>query len=119
MRLSYTISGDRRRPAVLFLHGFMGSSGDWGGITAVLEERYFCVAVDLPGHGTSVGLPLESYTFEVAARMVLAVLGELGIERTTLVGYSMGGRLALYTALRIPQRVSRLVLVGASPGIAD
>lgn len=84
---------------------------------AALEERFFGVAVDLPGHGVSVGLPPESYTFEGAARAVIAVLDELEIGRTTVVGYSMGGRLALYLALRHSERCSGLFLESASPGL--
>lgn len=112
-------SGGPGRPAILFLHGFMGSSRDWENATAALGERFFCVAPDLPGHGASVGLPPESYTFESVARAVLGVLDELGIERATLVGYSMGGRLALYLALYHPERCAGLLLESASPGLQD
>ncbi len=101
--LNYTTSGRTRDPAVLFLHGFMGSSRDWSDVIAALEERFRCVAVDLPGHGASLGLPYPgSYTIEGAARSVLRLLDELGIASPALVGYSMGGRLALYLALRHP-----------------
>lgn len=84
---------------------------------AALEGRFYGVAVDLPGHGVSVGLPPESYTFEGAARAVISVLDELEIGRVTVAGYSMGGRLALYLALRYPQRCSGLFLESASPGL--
>lgn len=97
----------------------MGSSRDWENVTAALGERFFCVAPDLPGHGASVGLPPESYTFESAAWAVLGVLDELGIGRTTLIGYSMGGRLALYLALYHPERCAGLLLESASPGLQD
>ena len=50
--LNYEVSGDRRSPAVVFLHGFMGSSADLRGIMAVIEDHTFRIAVDLPGHGT-------------------------------------------------------------------
>lgn len=66
-----------------------------------------------------MGLPPESYTFEGAARAVLGVLDELGIERATLVGYSMGGRLAFYLALYHPERCAGLLLESASPGLQD
>ncbi len=116
--LNYTTSGRPRDPAVLFLHGFMGSSRDFSNIMAALEERFRCVAVDLAGHGASVGLPYPgSYTFEGAARSVLRLLGELGISRPAVVGYSMGGRLALWLALRHPERCCGLFLESASPGL--
>lgn len=115
--LNYAVSGTPDLPAVLFLHGFMGSGADWKSVIATLEGRFRCVAVDLPGHGASVGLSPESYIFENAARLVLDMLDELEIDKMTFVGYSMGGRLALYLVLRYPERCSGLFLESASPGL--
>jgi 2-succinyl-6-hydroxy-2,4-cyclohexadiene-1-carboxylate synthase len=115
--LSYTLSGPTRYPTVLFLHGFMGSAADWRDVTTVLGDRVRCLAADLPGHGASLGLPPEEYTVDGAARALLDLLDELGIERSIVVGYSMGGRLALYFALRHPERCAGLFLESASPGI--
>lgn len=84
-----------------------------------LKERFYCVAVDLPGHGASLGLSPEGYTMEEAARSLVGLLEELGVGRTTAVGYSMGGRLALYFALRYPERCAGLFLESASPGLED
>jgi len=115
--LHYTLSGDTRRPAILFLHGFMGSAVDWRDVMVGLDEQFRCLAVDLPGHGASVGLPRETYTFERAARAVISALDETGTERAAFAGYSMGGRLALFIALRYPKRCSGLFLESASPGL--
>jgi 2-succinyl-6-hydroxy-2,4-cyclohexadiene-1-carboxylate synthase len=115
--LSYEVSGDHRSQAVLFLHGFMGSSADWRGLMSVIGPRAFCIAVDLPGHGASLGLPPKTYTIEGATRAVIDVLDRLEVERTSMAGYSMGGRLALYLALRYPGRCSGLFLESASPGL--
>ena len=117
VRLNYVSSGASGRPAVLFLHGFMGFSGDWQEVYAAIGDETLTVAVDLPGHGASLGLPPRDYTFEGAARAVVGVLDRLGVDRTALVGYSMGGRLALYLALRHPKRCTGLFLESASPGI--
>jgi 2-succinyl-6-hydroxy-2,4-cyclohexadiene-1-carboxylate synthase len=117
--LSYTVSGDPDRPAILFLHGFMGSGADWADTISALDERFCCVAPDLPGHGRSLGLTPEDYTIEGAARTLLDLLDDLEIERPAVVGYSMGGRLALYLALRHPERCAGLFLESASPGIDD
>ncbi len=97
----------------------MGSSADWRETYAAIGDEAFTVAVDLTGHGASLGLPPEVYTFEGAARAMIEVLDELELERTALVGYSMGGRLALYLALRHPERYSGLFLESGSPGLQD
>jgi 2-succinyl-6-hydroxy-2,4-cyclohexadiene-1-carboxylate synthase len=115
--LNCDISGDRRSSAVLLLHGFMGSSADWRGIVPALGDRALCIAVDLPGHGASLGLPPESYTVEGATRAVIDTLDGLEVDRPVAVGYSMGGRLALYLALRYPERCAGLFLESTSPGI--
>ena len=104
---------------ILFLHGFMGSGADWTDVISALDDRLYCVAPDLPGHGASLGLPREAYTIEGAARRLLELLDGLGDGRPTIAGYSMGGRLALYLALRYPQRCSALFLESTSPGIED
>ncbi len=110
--------GRRQDPAVLFLHGFMGSSGDWAGVMDELENAHHCLAVDLPGHGASTGLDDRFYTMEGAAQALIEVLDERGIARCAVVGYSMGGRLALYFAMQFPERCRVLVLESASPGLA-
>ena len=119
IELRYTVSGDPHRPTVLFLHGFMGSGADWSDAISALDERFYCVAPDLPGHGVSLGLLPEAYTVEGATRAVLDLLDRFGAARPAIVGYSMGGRLALYLALRHPERCSGLFLESASPGIED
>ena len=84
---------------------------------AALEKDFYCVAVDLPGHGASLGLPPESYTMDGVAQSLCVILDELGFGQAAIVGYSMGGRLALYFALRHPERCSGLFLESASPGL--
>ena len=115
--MNHAVSGRPAGPAVLFLHGFMGSSWDWRGVTASIGDEISVVTVDLPGHGASLGLPPEAYTIEGVARAVVGVLDETGLDRAAIVGYSMGGRLALYLALRHPERCAGLFLESASPGL--
>lgn len=97
----------------------MGSSADWLDVTSALEDRFRCIAPDLPGHGASLGLPSGSYSFEGAARATVRTMDDLDVGRATFVGYSMGGRLALYLALRYPRRCAGLFLESASPGLED
>ncbi len=117
MTLPHTTTGPPDAPAVLLLHGFMGARDDWREITGRLADDFRCLTVDLPGHGEAVGLPDEAYTFPAAAAALAETLDALGAGRCRVVGYSLGGRLGLYFALRYPERCLRLVLESASPGL--
>ncbi len=117
--LNHEVSGDLLSPTVLFLHGFMGSSADWREVIAALGDRTFRIAVDLPGHGASLELAPDTYKVEGAARAVIGILDGLEVVRPVMVGYSMGGRLALYLALRYPERCAGLFLESASPGLEN
>ena len=117
--LNFETSGERHSPTLLFLHGFMGSSADWREVTVTMGDRVYCIAVDLPGHGASLGLPPDTYTIEGATHAVIRTLDWLQIFRPVVAGYSMGGRLALYLALRYPNRCAGLILESASPGLAS
>lgn len=117
-RLHFDTVGEEGNPPVLFLHGFMGSSSDWQEIIDGLGGRFFCIAVDLPGHGRSVQLAEEdAYAVGGASDLVAEALSEIGVERAHVVGYSMGGRLALYFAVHHPERTLKVVLESASPGL--
>jgi 2-succinyl-6-hydroxy-2,4-cyclohexadiene-1-carboxylate synthase len=115
--LHYTTTGSRDLAPTCFLHGFMGSSSDWDVITDALTTDAYSVRVDLPGHGKSVGLPSYAYSMEGATQAIADVLDDAGIRKCHLVGYSMGGRTALYFAIHHPERVRSLVLESASPGL--
>lgn len=117
-KLHFESSGPSDAPAIVFLHGFMGSSADWGDVIDSLRDTFFCIAVDLPGHGQSVDLANEeAYSMEGTSKLIEAVIERAGRKDAHVVGYSMGGRLALYFALHVPDRCRRVVLESASPGL--
>ncbi len=97
---------------LVLLHGFTQTRHSWRRTIAALRGARRALAPDLPGHGHAAARPAS---FPACTGYVRA----LGGERFTLAGYSMGGRIALHAALALGDRVDRLVLVGASPGIAD
>lgn len=118
--MHYVKTGDPGKPPVVFLHGFMGSGRDWSSVINLLDKQFSAITIDLPGHGATGAMAEDSdYTLSATAAQVIAVLDELGIGKCPLVGYSLGGRLALVLALNYPDRFSHLALESASPGIKD
>ncbi len=93
------------------MHGFSQTGRCWEPVGSALGVAHDVVAVDAPGHGASVGVGADAAT-------AAAALGEVG-GRATYIGYSMGGRLCLRLAVDRPDLVERLVLIGATAGIAD
>ncbi len=112
------VRGEQDAPAVLFLHGFMGEGADWMEVADELCATCRCICPDLPGHGRTQ-LSGDRFSFDYVAAGLLARLDALGVSRCGLAGYSMGGRLALYLALRHPGRFHRVVLESATPGLRD
>jgi len=100
-------------PEIVLLHGFTNTGASWQPVISALGERYRAHAPDIRGHGTAA--ELEPVTLDA----VIADIDALASGPFTLVGYSMGGRIALHAALALPSRVQRLILIGASPGISD
>ena len=107
--------GPQDAPPVVFLHGFLGNADDWDAVAALLAPGYRCLCADLNALGRCGP---EACRMERAAAAILDALNARAVARCVLVGYSMGGRLALYCALRHPERFTRLVLESASPGIS-
>ncbi len=107
-------------PPLVVLHGFTGSGLDFLPLAAALRRRVMTVTVDLMGHGDSdAPQDPQRYSLDESVKDTLAVADALGLERFDLLGYSLGGRVALRVALKAPQRVLRLVLESSSPGIRD
>lgn len=100
-------------PTHVLLHGFTHTGASWGAVGAALDETYRPLAPDIRGHGAA------SELVPVDLEHVIDDVARLAPASFTLVGYSMGGRIALHAALALRPRVERLVLIGASPGIAD
>jgi 2-succinyl-6-hydroxy-2,4-cyclohexadiene-1-carboxylate synthase len=112
---------DAARPTIAMLHGFSGSSEDWTETAAALQAAGFtAIGIDLPGHGLT-GIPASSHRFTMpeTARDLAALITTLGIARAHWLGYSMGGRVALYLGVTEPARVASLILESTSPGIAE
>ncbi len=116
-QLDYYWIGDRYQPLILFLHGFMGNRHEFDVAQSMLGNDFSYLTVDLPGHGMQVFDSNEYYEMENTAQALINLLKHLNIKRCFLIGYSLGGRLALYLNLHFPKYFSKVILESASPGL--
>ena len=105
-------------PPLVLLHGFTGSGANWQHLVPLFAERYRTITIDLLGHGrTSAPPDPHRYGMAEVAADVAALLDAVAAQPVHLLGYSMGGRLALFMAVTAPERVRSLVLESSSPGL--
>ncbi|CAF1905444.1 unnamed protein product [Brassica napus] len=111
---------------MLFLHGFLGTGEEWIPIMKGISGSARCISVDIPGHGSSRVQSHASetqktppYSMEMIAEALYKLMEQITPGKVTIVGYSMGGRIALYTALRFSNKIEGAVIVSGSPGIKD
>lgn len=104
---------------VVALHGFTGSHQDFEPLQSLVSDDLVeFVTPDWPGHGKNKHeTDPKKYSLEAHMEIISEAVGSS--KRVILLGYSMGGRLALNWALHHPERIQKLILIGASPGIAD
>jgi 2-succinyl-6-hydroxy-2,4-cyclohexadiene-1-carboxylate synthase len=115
---NYQAIGCPDHPAILFLHGFMGDCYEFDEAIALLTDHFYCLAVDLPGHGkTQVAADDRHYTLPYTAYALIQFLQILKMQPCFLLGYSMGGRIALYLTLHFPDFFLKTVLESSSPGL--
>lgn len=98
-------------PPLILLHGFTQTRQSWRRTATALRSRYRVLTPDLPGHGQAAH---RTPSFDATTAYIRALAPE---EPFTLAGYSMGGRIALHAAFNL--NLTRLILIGASPGIQD
>jgi pimeloyl-ACP methyl ester carboxylesterase len=119
-RLHVRASGPTDAPAVILIHGFGASLQTWDAWAEGLSHTHRVIRLDLPGSGLSLPDPAANYTDARTIELLLALLDRLDLQRASLIGHSIGGRIAWTFAATHPERVDRLVLVSpdgfASPG---
>jgi pimeloyl-ACP methyl ester carboxylesterase len=113
-------SGPRDAPAVILIHGFGSSLQTWDAWAQSLSRHWRVIRFDLPGSGLSAPDPAADYTDARTMQLLLALLDTLGVQRASIIGHSIGGRIAWTFASQHPDRTDRLVLIApdgfASPG---
>ncbi|MBE2194655.1 MAG: 2-succinyl-6-hydroxy-2,4-cyclohexadiene-1-carboxylate synthase [Anaerolinea sp.] len=114
----YQIESRGEGEPLLLLHGFTGAAANWRPLMSVLASSCRVIAVDLLGHGQSeIPSAPERYQMPFAAADLAALVTQIEATPCHLLGYSMGGRLALYVAVHYPHLVRTLILENASPGL--
>jgi pimeloyl-ACP methyl ester carboxylesterase len=108
--LTYVDQGEG--PAVLFVHGLLGSHENWAHLIDTLDETHRVIVPDLFGHGASAKI-VPDFSLAAHAAHLRDLLDRLDIDRVTIVGHSLGGGISLEFCYLFPERVSRLVLVGS------
>lgn len=121
-RLHVRATGPKDAPAVILIHGFGASLHSWEAWAQGLSVGHRVIRFDLPGSGLSLPDPAGDYTDARSVELLIALMDHLGLQRASIIGHSIGGRIAWTFAARHPERVAKLVLVSpdgfASPGFA-
>ena len=121
LRLHVRDTGPREAPVILALHGFGSSLHAWDDVAAGLLDSHRVIRLDLPGFGLTGTDPTGDYSDARSHAVLLALMDAMYLDRVTLLGSSMGGRIAWSFAAAHPARVERLVLMApdgfASPGL--
>lgn len=108
---SWEVAGPEDAPPIVFVHGAMMGRSVWRPQVDALKDRYRCISVDQPGHGT---LRDRAFTLDVAVANVLEAIDQAAGGRAVLVGLSLGGYVAITLAGRYPDRVRGLVIAGCT-----
>jgi len=112
MHLDYTKMGSKGSN-IMILHGLFGNKRNWQSIARHLSANHQVYALDLRNHGNSPHAPKMSYP--VMAEDVMNFIEQHHLSTVNLIGHSMGGKVAMYLALKYPQHVKRLVIVDIAP----
>jgi len=104
--------GDQGEPLVI-LHGLFGSARNWQGIAKQLSACYTVYALDMRNHGSSPHA--DEMDYQSMSDDVLAFMALEGLAKATIIGHSMGGKVAMQLALSAPDKVSQLIVVDIAP----
>ena len=102
---------------LVLLHGIFAEKDHWVDFARPLTPRYRVLAPDLPGFGDSTRLPNQDYSYAEQVEHLKDFLDQLGVQRVHLGGSSMGGTIAALFAMRYPERVASVALIGAPHGL--
>jgi pimeloyl-ACP methyl ester carboxylesterase len=111
LQVHYKATGPEGAPALLLLHGFGSSLQAWDDWSVKLEQKYRVIRLDLPGFGLTGASPANDYSEEKDLATLTHFADKLGLEKFSVMGHSMGGKMAWSLAASQPERVQALVLM--------
>jgi pimeloyl-ACP methyl ester carboxylesterase len=111
LRMYYEVHG-KGQPVVLLHGSFMTITNNWPDMIARLSKTRQVIAVEMQGHGRTADIKRD-FSYENLSDDVAALLDYLKIPRADLIGYSLGGGVAMLTAIRHPDKVRRVVSISA------
>ena len=104
--------GTPQKPAILALHGWLDNANSFDQIAELMQQDYYLIAIDLPGHGYSSHLPIGSnYHFIDSIFIIIQVINALQLDKVHLLGHSLGACIGSLVAGIAPQRISSLSLI--------
>lgn len=110
VKLAYYEYGNPHYPPLIAVHGLNSSAATWDDMLPHLCESYYCILLDLPGHGNTASGPYD-YSIPFFAECIVHLTQYLGITSLSLLGHSMGGQISIYFANGYQQKVKELFLV--------
>lgn len=109
--MNYVTSG--QGPTVLLIHGLFGNLDNLKNLGQALEHKYQVIRIDVPNHGLSEHW--QQMDYPLLAKAMINLLDKCQIERAHVIGHSMGGKIAMATALAFPERINSLVAADIAP----
>ena len=103
MKLNHKVYGSGH--PVIIMHGLFGNGDNWRTIARMIEDQYQCIVVDMRNHGRSPHDPVMN--FQVMTEDILELMQDLQLEKVSLIGHSMGGKVAMQFALTHPAMVDK------------
>lgn len=111
--LHYDTYGETNNPPLIVLHGLLGESSNWRTAARHLQQDYYVIALDLRNHGKSPHCKGMSYL--EMSNDLLYVMQHLQLETASIMGHSMGGKVAMHLALNHPDKIRQLIVVDIAP----
>ncbi len=117
IKFNYKTYGSVENDAIIFVHGFIGSAEDWEEVISEFKDKYYCIAIDLPGHGSTLCDNDEEFEISKTNARLKTLIDRLGIKSPIVVAYSMGARYILDFAVNYPRYFSAMIIESGSCGL--